>query len=399
MGQVVALARRVNPPDSDETTQVQYPPRSGCYFGSYFIMGGENFNTGQPEEYLFGDNNDLTFLNTRPTPFPYPAPAASEPSKTLQSLVNIRRDTIKLVKNESGLYSMEFIIDTDATVNITVYQHTQEDVGGNSIAFTSPTSVSKTWEYRAEIGQKFYQPEFTLNPELYGPDMFTMLPGEHIPLVIHCTVGSTKHAHCVYAMFEKCSDGSFAVKVVKQKQMIDGVVFILQEIYGMEKDEGSGECVICMGSARDTMILPCRHLCLCNTCADSLRFQASSCPICRQSFRALLQIKALQKTLSIDGLGKGKPGDEGGYESVALVEFRTDTSSSSSHDTTLGIAMGSEVSVPITQSDIQPSLTASKQSDYRLQSPSIRTEASEEDEEEAHETMSSVKASMSTVEI
>ena len=48
-------------------------------------------------------------------------------------------------------------------------------------------------------------------------------------------VGSNKHAHCVYAMFEKCSDGSFAVKVVKQKQMIDGVVFILQEIYGMEK--------------------------------------------------------------------------------------------------------------------------------------------------------------------
>lgn len=51
-----------------------------------------------------------------------------------------------------------------------------------------------------------------------------------------------------------------------------------------------------MCDVRDTLILPCRHLCLCNSCADSLRYQANNCPICRAPFRALLQIKALQKT-------------------------------------------------------------------------------------------------------
>ena len=51
-----------------------------------------------------------------------------------------------------------------------------------------------------------------------------------------------------------------------------------------------------MCDVRDTLILPCRHLCLCNGCADSLRYQANNCPICRAPFRALLQIKALQKT-------------------------------------------------------------------------------------------------------
>lgn len=50
-----------------------------------------------------------------------------------------------------------------------------------------------------------------------------------------------------------------------------------------------------MCDVRDTLILPCRHLCLCNGCADSLRYQANNCPICRAPFRALLQIKALQK--------------------------------------------------------------------------------------------------------
>lgn len=82
---------------------------------------------------------------------------------------------------------------------------------------------------------------------------------------------------------------------------------MLQEIYGIENknltritcddDEDSGsECVICICEARDTLILPCKHLCLCNSCADSLRYQANNCPICRSPFRALLQIRAVQKS-------------------------------------------------------------------------------------------------------
>lgn len=65
-----------------------------------------------------------------------------------------------------------------------------------------------------------------------------------------------------------------------------------------ENEDNSGECVICMSDTRDTLILPCRHLCLCNSCADSLRYQANNCPICRAPFRALLQIRAVQKSSS-----------------------------------------------------------------------------------------------------
>lgn len=65
-----------------------------------------------------------------------------------------------------------------------------------------------------------------------------------------------------------------------------------------DNEDNSGECVICMSDTRDTLILPCRHLCLCNSCADSLRYQANNCPICRAPFRALLQIRAVQKLSS-----------------------------------------------------------------------------------------------------
>ena len=42
-------------------------PCTGCYFGTHFIMGGQRFDTVQPEIYLFGENNDLNFLGNRPS--------------------------------------------------------------------------------------------------------------------------------------------------------------------------------------------------------------------------------------------------------------------------------------------------------------------------------------------
>jgi hypothetical protein len=39
---------------------------SGSYFANYFIMGGERFDSPQPEAYLFGENADLNFLTGKP---------------------------------------------------------------------------------------------------------------------------------------------------------------------------------------------------------------------------------------------------------------------------------------------------------------------------------------------
>ncbi|CDQ63959.1 unnamed protein product [Oncorhynchus mykiss] len=135
-------------------------------------------------------------------------------------------------------------------------------------------------------------------------------------MVIQATVDEGEdhmgHSHVLLATFEKHMDGSYCVKPLKQKQVVDGVSYLLQEIYGIENkynsqeskvvddeiSDNSAECVVCLSDVRDTLILPCRHLCLCNACADTLRYQANCCPICRLPFRALLQIRAMKKKLS-----------------------------------------------------------------------------------------------------
>jgi hypothetical protein len=51
------------------------------------------------------------------------------------------------------------------------------------------------------------------------------------------------------------------------------------------------ECVICYTNAKDTVVMPCRHLCLCQGCSQIVRLQNNTCPICRSRVDAFLQIK------------------------------------------------------------------------------------------------------------
>ncbi|KAF9977079.1 hypothetical protein BGZ73_007051 [Actinomortierella ambigua] len=54
------------------------------------------------------------------------------------------------------------------------------------------------------------------------------------------------------------------------------------------------ECVICLSDVKDTLVLPCRHFCICSECADVLRRRTPQrCPICRQEFHALIHLASV----------------------------------------------------------------------------------------------------------
>ncbi|KAF6125771.1 mahogunin ring finger 1 [Phyllostomus discolor] len=316
--------------DIQANSAYRYPPKSGNYFASHFFMGGEKFDTPHPEGYLFGENMDLNFLGNRPVQFPYVTPAPHEPVKTLRSLVNIRKDSLRLVRYKDGadsptedsekprvLYSLEFTFDADARVAITIYcQAVEEFLNGMAVySPKSPALQSETIHYKRGVSQQFSLPSFKIDFSEWKDDELNFdLDRGVFPVVIQAMVDEgdvvevTGHAHVLLAAFEKHVDGSFSVKPLKQKQIVDRVSYLLQEIYGIENknnqetkpsdeenSDNSNECVVCLSDLRDTLILPCRHLCLCNSCADTLRYQASNCPICRLPFRALLQIRAVRK--------------------------------------------------------------------------------------------------------
>ncbi|XP_043206632.1 E3 ubiquitin-protein ligase MGRN1-like isoform X1 [Amphibalanus amphitrite] len=335
--------------DAEHVHSYKYPPKSGNYFGTHFIMGGEKFETPQPEAYLFGENSDLNFLSSKPAQSPYALPPPNEPSKTLKSVVNIRKDSLRLVRlpteadSPAGRqkFNIEFTFDSDVRCTITVHYFCTEEMTRHGLMYRprDPGMSSETYSYKCGAAQTFCQPDHTFEPGLYSDaELSYNSDSELYPVVVVCTSeeGEEPHqCHVTTGVVDRLSDGSFMLKPLKQKQYIDGLVFLLQEIYGIENklvdnksvdedtEDSGAECVICMSDLRDTLILPCRHLCVCNCCADHLRYQANNCPICRAPFRALLQLRAVQRTVPgapAPPATEGSDGIPAGYEPVTLVE-------------------------------------------------------------------------------
>ena len=369
----------------NSTGAYKYPPKNGgAYFSNHFIMGGEKFDTPQPEAFLFGENSDLNFLDTKPCPFPYPPPQATEPTKTLRSLINIRRDSVhlSLVPGQKKLpipptidsdtdeyqhqsiidesvkiwnmhkdrkFNIQFTFDADVRVAITIYYMCTEEITSSGVNYhILPNGfMSDTFYYKRGVHQVFLQPSHIFQPGNYKNEELLFHVNEEnntiLPVVIHCLAldgESPKQSHTTIASIERASDGSYVLKNIKQKLFVDGLSYLLQEIYGLENkaadlpnkpfdedlDDCGADCVVCMCDLRDTIILPCRHLCLCYACAESLRYQASNCPICRAPFIALLQIRAVQKMshATHPALAGTEPttqeGVPPGYVSVSLVD-------------------------------------------------------------------------------
>ncbi|XP_072882607.1 E3 ubiquitin ligase RNF157 isoform X2 [Hemitrygon akajei] len=213
-------------------------------------------------------------------------------------------------------YNVEFTFDADAQVAITIYYQATEEFHNGCASYTSKdcSLQSETVHYRRGVCQQFCLPTHTIDPsDWMDEELVCNADGTVYPMVIHAVVDEGEehmgHSHVLLTTFDKSPDGNCSVKPLKQKQVVDGVIYLLQEIYGIENksnnqelkvpddelSDNSAECVVCLSDVRDTLILPCRHLCLCNACADTLRYQANNCPICRLPFRALLQIRAMRK--------------------------------------------------------------------------------------------------------
>jgi len=55
-------------------------------------------------------------------------------------------------------------------------------------------------------------------------------------------------------------------------------------------EDPQNECVVCMDSIRDSLLVPCHHLCVCSTCADTLKEDQGICPVCRQNIIGVIRV-------------------------------------------------------------------------------------------------------------
>ena len=80
-----------------------------------------------------------------------------------------------------------------------------------------------------------------------------------------------------------------SLKIDCQKLKTFGMWIDVYDIYNSSLD--NGECLICCSTLRNTIFLPCKHACTCNTCAHSLKLRNNPCPICKNPIRDLLVLE------------------------------------------------------------------------------------------------------------
>ncbi|CDR94744.1 RING finger protein 157 [Babesia bigemina] len=91
----------------------------------------------------------------------------------------------------------------------------------------------------------------------------------------------------------------------KQRVRQGGVGYELQEVYGLNASAFSksfnkaddvdtdSRCVVCLTNAKDTFVMPCRHMCMCSTCAAGMGNMYKSCPMCRTTISHIVHMSQM----------------------------------------------------------------------------------------------------------
>ena len=61
---------------------------------------------------------------------------------------------------------------------------------------------------------------------------------------------------------------------------------LLREV---EREREDKLCCICQDEEKCIMMLPCRHLCICERCQALLKNHGNSCPMCRRPVKQMIK--------------------------------------------------------------------------------------------------------------
>lgn len=279
-------------------------------------------------------------------------------TKTIRNQVNLKKSTLRIVfRNKERTKIMPtFTFDASAPCSVTLFFLAKEE-SAKGCKLTARQMPGPRAFYEKGLAQVFPPQGDTAAAEAHTLDLteyneaelMTVTPGqdETYPIVIRLETVTDKggqeghslqdleagsripawvQSQTTYARLVKEEDGSWEARAVKQKIWVEGISYELQEIYGIQDIYGNDkkgasapvhagaekakdpmasyasedlegrECVICLSAVRDTTVLPCRHMCMCESCARELqRQQVSRCPICRDVIESLLHIKRPEK--------------------------------------------------------------------------------------------------------
>ncbi|XVE76194.1 hypothetical protein DITRI_Ditri12bG0153700 [Diplodiscus trichospermus] len=267
--------------------------------------GGPHIEPANWSRYAYGP-----MMPAAPVPY-----IEHQKAVTIRNDVNLKKETLKLEADEEnpGKFLVAFTFDATVAGRMTVIFFAKEGEDCNLTPMKESILPPVTVPFEQGLGQKFRQPsgtgiDFSMFEESEllkvdeGDIYHLAVKAEALPVNQNGSDGNqvsgATNSQITQAVFEK-EKGEYQTRVVKQILWVNGMRYELQEIYGIgnsvdndvDANDPGKECVICLSEPRDTTVLPCRHMCMCSSCAKVLRCQTNRCPICRQPVERLLEIK------------------------------------------------------------------------------------------------------------
>lgn len=194
----------------------------------------------------------------------YP-PSSLRQIRRIVNPICVLRDSLELVK-EDGLYylEMEVISKFEGVVRVTQLQppHTEQDV---IYINTGPAQ-------RYRVSRGLSEEELELCVSTHSPTF-----------LIEANPRNSSEIKQLSAVTVEKAENGVKVKTISQRVKVRDTEYVTYEIFGAGKRRAE-DCVVCLSQPRDTAVMPCRHLCLCLSCAEVFRRQTTcKCPICRAS--------------------------------------------------------------------------------------------------------------------
>ena len=93
-----------------------------------------------------------------------------------------------------------------------------------------------------------------------------------------------------------------AEAAAKRQQMVAELAALDLRTKQLHSELGSGsgtsqldaeetQCVVCFDAPKDHLVLPCKHLCVCEACAEQLtKTRTPTCPVCREPIRETMKV-------------------------------------------------------------------------------------------------------------
>ncbi|MEW5309992.1 MAG: hypothetical protein WDW38_001829 [Sanguina aurantia] len=307
--------RQVRPPTNAGGATFSYPPTT-----VYLTPAGPQ--SGQMQQHMQPPQQHY------PQPPPRAVPTQEyQQTATIRNQVNLKKHTLRLEPTaDPNVLAIIFTFDASASCRISTFVRATEDPKTCRITAMSMVPPPTVHDKGLEIkfgGSEAPGPSHVIDLGSVAVTELLASSDSTFPLIVRlealtdegreegrslhalpvgCELPKWVQSQSTYGKLAKEEDGSWGVRVIKQKIWVKGTSYELQEIFGMEQNRGSAvedgaddadgnECVICMSARRDTTALPCRHMCMCHGCASALKNQTNKCPICRNEIESLLHIR------------------------------------------------------------------------------------------------------------